>query len=108
MSRQRKRVEAYDPEFLLSLKKAATEGLEVVVGPRNLAISMRHRLYSLRKAMADQNHPDYPLVARVVLSVYSDPTRGWILIGSPGDDKLAEILRNQGGDDLPPPPDLEL
>jgi hypothetical protein len=104
--RARKGVAAYNPEFLLALKKAATEGITIPVGPKNIATSMRHRLYSLRSAMERENHPDYQLVATVVLSLFNDTEKGWCIIGSPGDEDLAQILR-QSGAAIPEAPSLE-
>lgn len=105
--KQRKSVESYDPEFLKTLIKAATEGITIECPDRKRAVSLRHRLYSLRMAMKNQKHESYPLVERVVFSIHSHPQKGWLLVGNVGDAELVNLLRNAGMG-APPIPDLEL
>lgn len=108
MSRKHvRKVSSFDPKFIAALKKAAEGGITIPCKERNLAVALRHRLYSLRKAMAGEDHPLYPVVEKVVLTLYLDNQKGWCIVGYPTDQKLTSLL-----DDIditiPDIPDLEL
>lgn len=97
-------VAAFDPRLLLALKKAAETGLTIPTGDRNKAVTLRHRLYSLRKSMRVESHPDFPLVAKLIFRIYQDPNKGFCLIAEPGDDVLGALVDSA----IPDIPDLEL
>lgn len=86
-----RQVEQFGPKMLAFLKKAAIQTVRVKMPTKNKGVALRARLYSLRKAMQREHHPDYPSVIRVEITL--DELLGeWWLIASPVSSSFDDIL----------------
>lgn len=99
-----KNVQQFGPKLMAALLKSATEPLKIKVGPRNKAVTLRARLYSLRKAMERERDERYPLVAKVNFTL-KEEANTWFVVAGAVDTTFDEIL-DQAGVEVPSAPEV--
>ncbi len=92
-------VSSYSPELLELLRKAAVEPVEIGPLTEKAAFRLRFRLYSLRKQMRKEAHPDTPLADRVTVKLRYPAQDSVIVLCTPeGDADLIQAIRDAGID----------
>lgn len=100
-------VASFDPRLLEIFRLASIidGGWQSPPMPNNTATSLRHRLYSLRKAMRLEDHPSLPLAEQATVHFRTiDPNHKTVRV-QVGDALLSEYLPDLPDDllDLDPP-----
>ena len=99
-----KNVQQFGAKLMAALLKAAEGPFRIKCGPRNKAVTLRARLYSLRKAMERERHLSYPVVAKVNFSLHEEGGE-WFVIAGQVDTSFDEIL-DAAGVDMPAAPEV--
>ena len=99
-------VRNYAPELLALFKQAATRTIRIELSSHSQAVSYRHRLHNLRKAMRQEQHPLLPIAEGVMFSIEevmeggsltgNNPEMKTFLIARPADTGLVEALKKSG------------
>ena len=106
-------LESFGPNIMAALLKGAVEGFEVWASYKD-AIRFRQRIHRLRSAMREAKHSEYPIVARVKVTIrwpegtkleksgrYLVPTdrnTRVLLALRPNDSEFDDMLKNIGLD----------
>lgn len=116
MKKQRPRqpIESFGPELMTLLKKGSREMVVLTfAGERGkkIAHKFHRRVHALRAAMRAEDHPDYTIAAKVLVSIQWGPiavaefgapqewqndhngNRGAIIIARPRDSEFADVLK---------------
>lgn len=109
MSTYRK-TSSFGPKFLEALLTAARTGITIPCPDLRTAQAMRHRFYSLRRVMGEENHPDYDSVARTTFTIKNDTAIDkefpFKLLGGAVDFQYDELL-TRAGVAIPMAPELD-
>jgi hypothetical protein len=78
-------------------RRALTKTVRIPVENQHEGTRLRFRLYELRAALKEDDHPDYPSASRVSLSVVLDKdTSKYFVVAEHADARLDEILDRAG------------
>lgn len=69
-------VASFGPEIMAALLRGARERFEVGPMPYRKAVAFHMRVHSLRRSMREENHPEYPLTSRALITVAWGPKAG--------------------------------
>lgn len=106
MPRSRKApLSSYSPLLLQVWRDALTKTINIPVDTYAQGVSLRQRLYSLRAAMKEEHHADYPGASRISLFIREDSNKKWHLVAEHADGAFNKLLGEAGIDDpsLDPP-----
>lgn len=88
---------SYSPRLLEVWRMALTKTVRIPVENQNEGTRLRFRLYELRAALKQDDHPDYPSASRVSLSVVHNTDEDkYYVVAEHADAKLDEILDRAG------------
>lgn len=88
---------SYSPRLLEVWRRALTKTVRIPVENQHEGTRLRFRLYELRAALKEDDHPDYPSASRVSLSVVLDKdTSKYFVVAEHADARLDEILDRAG------------
>lgn len=109
MPRRSPPLESFAPELKALWAAAALEEKRVLLPSRQRAVTLRHRLYSLRGALKAANDPLYLSAQYASISIEPLASGEWALIVRPADSDFAAAIREAGiSDSGPPPLDFQL
>jgi hypothetical protein len=84
----------FSPKMIEVWREASTKKITILVDNHKTAIALRHRLYSCRAAMKQEDHPDYNMAQFVSIYIRHEGN-SFSLVAERGDanlDSLSEIL----------------
>lgn len=89
-------VNSFAPEMIELFRRAATAEVTIQCSTHAKAVSFRHRLHSLRRAMRKENHYLASLAEQVVIRIAKRDDGKATMIAGPGDPELVAALRQAG------------
>jgi hypothetical protein len=111
MARKPPPLESFAPELKALWAAAALEEKRVRLPSRQRAVTLRHRLYTLRSSLKAAADPLYTSAQYASISIepVGDSAGDWFLIVRPADSEFSNAIREAGvGSSEPPPLDFNL
>jgi hypothetical protein len=105
-NRSKTPVSSFGPELLAALVKGGASPLELVCIDSKVATKLVQRLYTLRKRMREENHPQADLAQRAKVSNQKGGKRLNVITISPHDWEFKDILAKAGIQTAELPPTL--
>ncbi len=104
--KHRAKVSSFGSRLFEFWRRALNERIAIPVATHQEAVRLRFRLYELRSAMREEEHPAVEAANRVTLRIYARPDGTYKVVGEPGDSEFDEAL-TAGGITVPDAPPLD-